>query len=173
MLDCWCTYFRRLINSSATLGSWNCTLTDSFCIQLVRRDTTMGWRWCGQVMSGHRQGMAGLARVGTVAEERWNTDFVGLKNWELGKHKKLIPPTSPYAPTLSCAILFVYHGLQNYPSSFAQGVPDFLSTLYISTRSTKVYKEKTEKWQPFPFQLKSWCYFDLPFPPVTLPLNNK
>lgn len=69
----------------------------------------MGRRWCGQVMCGNGQGMAGLTGVGAVAEERRDSDFVGLvEEEEEDTYKKLIPPTSPFAPNPSCAFLFVY-----------------------------------------------------------------
>lgn len=50
----------------------------------------MGRRWCGQVMcgNGRRQGMAGLTRVCAVAEERGNTDFVGLREEKKGFDEK-------------------------------------------------------------------------------------
>lgn len=47
----------------------------------------MGRRRCGQVMCGNGQGMAGLTGVGAVAEERRDSDFVGLV-WSWGGRER-------------------------------------------------------------------------------------
>lgn len=62
-------------------------LTDSFRIELVWRNPAMGRRRCGQVMCGNGQGMAGLTGVGAVAEERRDSDFVGLV-WSWGGRER-------------------------------------------------------------------------------------